>query len=112
MRRYFTVFMAIALAAALIYLVKKNYTGYNSLISIRNTRWQKVHIQVWTANNPGKPIFDEYLDKGQSRAFTITNEDNIIYRRDMDPNHPDGIHFTNWMYANCGDSSACTINNP
>jgi hypothetical protein len=112
MRRYFTAFMAIALAAALFYLVKKNYTGYNSLLSVRNTRWQKVHIQVRAENGPGKPIFDEYLDKGQSRAFTITNEDNIIYRRDLDPNHPDGTHFTNWVYVNCGDSSACTINNP
>lgn len=112
MRRYFTVFMAIALAATLFYLVKKKYTGYNSLVSIRNSRWQKVHIQVRTDDKPGKPIFDEYLNKGQSRAFTMNDGDNIIFRRDLDPNHPDGVHFTKWMYANCGDSTACTINNP
>ena len=112
MRRYFTAFMAIALATALFYLVKKNYTGYKSLVSIRNTRWQKVHIQVRTGSDPAKPIIDEYLDKGQSRAFTINNEADIIYRRDLDPNHPDGVHFTKWAYANCGDSAACIINNP
>jgi len=65
MRKYITAFMAIALAATLFYLIKKNYTGYNSLVSIRNTRWQKVHIQVRMDNTQGKPIFDEYLNKGQ-----------------------------------------------
>jgi hypothetical protein len=104
--------MAIALAAVLFYLAKKNYTGYNSLVSIRNTRWQKVRIQVRAKNNPGRPIFDEYLNNGQSKAFTINNGENIFYRRDLDPDHPDGIHFTKWTFANCGDSSACTINNP
>lgn len=112
MRKYITVFMAVALAAALFYLIKKNYTGYKSLVSIRNTRWQKVHIQVRTDTSPDAPIFDEYLNRGQSRAFTMNEGDNIIYRRDLDPNHPDGVHFTKWTYANCGDSSACTINNP
>ena len=112
MRKYITAFMAIALAATLFYLIKKNYTGYNSLVSIHNTRWQKVHIQVRMDDNPGKPIFDEYLNKGQSRAFTMNDGGNIIFRRDLDPKHPDGVHFPKWMYANCGDSSACTINNP
>ncbi|MGZ4001299.1 MAG: hypothetical protein ACXVIY_11745, partial [Mucilaginibacter sp.] len=67
MRKYITAFMAIALVAALFYLIKKNYTGYNSLVSIHNTKWQKVHIQVHMDDNPGKPIFDEYLNRGQSR---------------------------------------------
>ena len=112
MRKYITVFMAVALAAALFYLIKKNYTGYNSLVSIRNTRWRKVHIQVRADEHPGTPIFDEYLEKGQSRAFTMNDGENVIYRRDLDPDHPDGVHFTKWAYANCGDSAACTINNP
>jgi hypothetical protein len=112
MRKYITAFMAIALAAALFYLVKKNYTGYNSLVFIRNMRWQKVRIQIRTDDDPAKPVFDEYLNKGQSRAFTMHDGDNIIFRRDLDPNHPDGVHFTEWRRANCGDSAACTINDP
>ncbi|MBS1528686.1 MAG: hypothetical protein JSU01_00140 [Bacteroidetes bacterium] len=112
MRKYFTAFMAIALAAALFYIVKRNYTGYNALVSIRNTRWEKVHIQVRTADNTQKLVFDEYLYKGQSKAFTMSSGNKIIYRRDLDPDLPDGVHFTGWTAANCGDSSVCTINNP
>lgn len=112
MRKYFTAFMAVALAAALFYLVKRNYTGYHSLVSIHNTHWQKVHVQVRMAGNSQRIVFDEYLFQGQSKAFTMSSGDNILYRRDLDPNHPDGVHFTGWSPANCGDSSACAINNP
>lgn len=111
MRKYFTAFMAVALAAALFYIVKRNYTGYHSLVSIHNTHWQKVRVQVRMAANFQKIVFDEYLFQGQSKAFT-TNSGDILYRRDLDPNHPDGVHFTRWAPANCGDSSACMINNP
>ena len=112
MRKYFTVFMAVALALALFYIIKRNYTGYSSLVSIHNSRWHKVHIQVRMADNPRIFVFDEYLYKGQSRAFTMNGGGDIVYRRDLDPNHADGIHFTQWMPANCGDSPACDINNP
>ncbi|HWD89605.1 MAG TPA: hypothetical protein VG367_15845 [Mucilaginibacter sp.] len=111
MRKYFTAFMAIALVAVLFYIVKRNYTGYNALVSIHNARWQKVHVQVRIDDNSRKLVFDEYLYKGQSKAFTKSEGNDIVYRRDLDPDRPDGVHFTNWTPANCGDSSACTINN-
>lgn len=112
MRKYFTAFTAIALIAVLFYIVERNYTGYSALVSIYNTRWQKVHVQVQTADNSPKMLFDEYLYKGQSKAFTMSGDGGIVYRRDLDPDRPDGIHFTGWTPAKCGDSSACTINNP
>lgn len=104
--------MSIALAAVLFYVVKRNYTGYHSLVSVHNTRWGKVHIQVRMAGNPQKVVFDGYLYKGQSKAFTMNSGDDILYRRDEDPDHADGIHFTGWKAANCANSSACDINNP
>jgi len=112
MRKYFTAFMAIALATALFYIIKKNYTGYHSLVSVHNTRWQKVHIQVRMADGQQRVVFDEYLYKGQSKAFSMNSGDAIVYRRDEYPDHADGQHFTKWIPANCAGASACDINNP
>ena len=116
MKKYIAIMLVIAAVIALIFILHKNYIHLNSTVSIRNTRWQKVHIQVRKGYKPNplndKLIFDQSLTMGQSRTFTIDNNDEIVYRRDMDPNHPDGVHFTSWTYANCDDSSVCTVDNP
>ena len=89
---------------------------YNSIVSIVNTRWQKVRVQVREGNNPNplhsRLVFDQYLTKGQSRTFTVSNGDGIIYRRDRDPNHADSVHFTNWIVAKSDNSSTFILNNP
>jgi len=116
MKKYFTVIMALAIVATLYFVIHRNYIQFNSTVSIKNTRWQKVHVQVRKGYNPDpnhdRLIFDQYLTMGQSRTFSVDNGDDILYRRDVDPNNADGKHFTNWTYANCDDSSACTVNDP
>ena len=116
MKKYLAVVMMLCLASAIFFIFRKNHTPYNAVVSIINTRWKKVHIQVREGENPDplrcKLIFDQYLTRGQSRSFTVDNGDNIIYRRDRDPNHADSIHFTNWIVAKCDNSSTFILNNP
>jgi len=116
MKKYFTAFMVIISIAAMVFVLRKNNLRHNSLVSITNTRWQKVHIQVRAGYNPdpshNKLIFDQYLVKGQSRTFSVGHGNDIVYRRDQDPNHADSVHFTSWTYAKFDDSSACMIDNP
>ena len=116
MRKYLTVLMVLFLIAVLFFILRKNFTQYNPIVSIINTRWEKIHIQVREGENPNplsnKLIFDQCLTRGQSRSFTVDNGDNIIYRRDRDPNHADSIHFTNWIVAKCDNSSTFILNNP
>ncbi len=116
MKRYFTLTMVVSLAVAIFFVFRKNFRQYNSVVSVRNTRWQKVHIQVREGDNPdpvhNKLIFDQYLTWGQSRTFMIDNGNDIIYRRDRDPNHADSVHFTGWIYAKCDNSSTFILDNP
>ncbi|MBS1525115.1 MAG: hypothetical protein JST19_05665 [Bacteroidetes bacterium] len=115
-RVYLWASLYIVLMLALYFIVRKSYLEYNSSISIRNMRWHRVHVQVRKGFNPdpghNKLVFDQYLALGQSRTFTIDDGDDIMYRRDVDPDHPDGVHFTNWAYADCAGSSACSVDNP
>src|SRR6202012_3167162 len=92
-RKHYTLLMVPALIIAFFFIVRNNFTHINSFISITNTRWQKVHIQIREASdqNSDKLIFDQYLVKGQTRAFSIDNANNILYRRDLNPNHADGV---------------------
>jgi hypothetical protein len=113
-RKHYTLLMVPALIIAFFFIVRNNFTHINSFISITNTRWQKVHIQIREASdqNSDKLIFDQYLVKGQTRAFSIDNANNILYRRDLNPNHADGVHFTSWIPAKSGDSSLFKVDNP
>jgi len=108
--------MALTIIATLYLVFHRNYIQSNSTVSIKNTRWKKVHIQVCKGyrSDPSdhKLIFDQYLTRGQSRTFTVDGADNILYRRDKDPNHADGASFTSWTDADCDDSSMCTVDNP
>jgi hypothetical protein len=116
MKKYLTIIMAVSLAVAIFFIFRKNFRQYNSVVSIINTRWQKVHIQIREGDNPdpvrNKLIFDQYLTRGQSRAFTIDNGNNIVYRRDSNPNNADSVHFTNWIVAKCDNSSTFILDNP
>src|ERR1700761_4305541 len=97
----------VACMAATYFMVYKTCLEFNSIVSIKNNRWQVVRVQVRKGFNPDplkdKLIFDQLLVQGQSRTFTVDNGDDILYRRDQDPNHPDGVHFTRWTYADCGN---------
>ncbi len=116
MKKYLAVIMVLFLIAAFFFILHKNFMQYNPIVSIVNTRWQKIHVQVREGENPNplnnKLIFDQCLTKGQSRSFMVDNGDNIIYRRDRDPNHADSVHFTNWIVAKCDNSSTFILNNP
>jgi hypothetical protein len=116
MKKYFTVMMALAVIAIFYLIIHRNYIQFNSTVSIKNTHWKKVHIQVRNDYNPDlhhhELIFDQYLTLGQSRTFTVDNADNILYRRDTDPTYADGTHFTNWTHANTDSSATCTVNKP
>ncbi|HVV54757.1 MAG TPA: hypothetical protein VHC47_05515 [Mucilaginibacter sp.] len=108
--------MIITVCTGILYFtIRKNYLAYNSIVYISNTRWHKVRVQVRKGFNPDplhdKLIFDQYLMMGQSRTFTVDNGDDILYRRDENPDHPDGIHFTKWVYVDCDGSSTCTLDN-
>jgi hypothetical protein len=104
------------MVAVLLFVLRNNYVHHNSIVSIRNTRWPRVHIQVREeySSHPlsNKLIFDQYLVLGQLRSFSVDKGANITYRRDFDPNHADGLHFTDWLRANWQDSYTCTVNNP
>src|SRR5437588_3708278 len=101
MSKYLTALIVLILMATLFFIIHKNFGSHNPVVSIINTRWPKIHIQVREGDNPNplsnKLIFDQYLTKGQSRSFAVDNGDNIIYRRDRDPNHADSVNFTNWI---------------
>lgn len=116
MRKYFTIIMVIGCIIAMIFAIRRNFMQFNSIVSIRNSQWEKVHIQVRKgfSDDPSRDqlIFDQFLDKGQSRSFTVDNGDDIVYRRDLDPNHPDGKHFTKWTYANYDGATICSVDNP
>lgn len=117
MNKYFITAMALTIVATLYLVVHRNYAQFNSTVSIKNTRWKKVRIQICKGYRTGTPpkdklIFDQFLAKGQSRTFTVDNGDNILYRRDKDPDHADGVSFTSWTYADCDDSLMCTVDNP
>jgi len=116
MRKYFFTLTILISTLTLYFVIRKNYLEFNSTISIKNIHWQKVHIQVRKGFNPdpfkNKLIFDQYLGIGQSRTFTIDNGDDILYRRDTDPDHADGIHFTGWQYAGDDEASVCTLDKP
>lgn len=116
MKKYFTALLVIICIVVSIFAVRKNFMQFNSIVSIRNSQWEKVHIQVRKgySDDPVNDhlIFDQFLDKGQSRSFTVDNGDDIVYRRDLDPDHPDGKHFTKWTYANYDGSSICSVDNP
>ncbi|MGZ3751603.1 MAG: hypothetical protein ACXVAU_10035 [Mucilaginibacter sp.] len=116
MKSYFTAVMVITTAASLFLAIHKNLIHFNSTVSIKNNHWEKLHIQVRKGYSPNpdndKLIFDQSITMGHSHAFIIDNGDDILYRRDRDPSHPDGIHFTNWTYANCDDSAVCKVDNP
>ena len=116
MKKYSAMVFLVAMVVSVIFIVRRNYMQFNSIVSVSNSRWANVHIQICKAGNgdpaTDKLIFDQSLSKGQSRTFTINNGDDIVYRRDLDPNHPDGKHFTNWTYANYDGSSVCSIDDP
>jgi len=115
-RKYFTTIFVTGIIALLLFVLYRNYMQFNSTVSITNSRWQKVHIQVKKPPRSGLEragiIFDQYLVKGQSRSFTVDDSNDILYRRDLDPDHADGIHFTNWTHANNDGSAVCTIKDP
>lgn len=115
-RKYFTTIFVTGIIALLLFVLYSNYMQFHSTVSITNSRWQKVHVQVKKAFRSGAArsdiIFDQYLVKGQSRSFTVDESDDILYRRDLNPDHADGIHFTNWTHANNDGSAACTIKDP
>ena len=108
--------MVLSIIVAVFFIFRKNFMQYNPVVSITNTKWQKIRIQVRAGDSPNplsnKLIFDQYLTKGQTRIFTVGNGDNIVYRRDSDPNHADSVHFTNWIVAKCDNSSTFILNNP
>ncbi|HZX59813.1 MAG TPA: hypothetical protein VFE54_13845 [Mucilaginibacter sp.] len=116
MKKYLAILIVLFLIVALFFILHKNFMQYNPIVSVVNTRWQKIHIQVRAGDKPNplsnKLIFDQCLTRGQSRSFTVDNGDNIIYRRDRDPNHADSVHFTNWIVAKCDNSSTFILNNP
>ncbi|MFI5160960.1 MAG: hypothetical protein ACHQHN_06760 [Sphingobacteriales bacterium] len=116
MKKYLAIVMMIGLASVVFFIFQKNHMQYSAVVSIKNTRWQRVRIQVREGENldslNSKLIFDQYLSKGQSRSFTIDNRNNIIYRRDRDPNNADNLHFTKWIVAKCDNSSTFILNNP
>jgi len=116
MRKYFTTLIVIGCIIASIFAIRRNFMQFNSIVSIRNSQWEKVHIQVRKgfSDDPSRDqlIFDQFLDKGQSRSFSVDNGDDIVYRRDLNPNHPDGKHFTEWSYANNDGSTICSVDTP
>ena len=116
MRKYFTTLIVIGCIIASIFAIRRNFMQFNSIVSIRNSQWEKVHIQVRKgfSDDPSRDqlIFDQFLDKGQSRSFSVDNGDDVVYRRDLNPNHPDGKHFTEWSYANNVGSTICSVDTP
>ncbi len=116
MKKYFTTIMVIGCIVASVFAVRRNFMHFNSIVSIRNSQWEKVHVQVRKgfSDDPGRDqlIFDQFLEKGQSRSFTVDNGDDVVFRRDLNPDHPDGKHFTRWAYANDGGSGICSVDNP
>jgi hypothetical protein len=116
MRKYFITVIVLFSAATLYLVIRKNYLEFNSTVSIKNTRWEKVHIQVRKGYSPdplrNKLIFDKDLALGESHTFKVDNGDDIIYRRDKDPDHADGKHYTNWIYANCYNASYRMVDDP
>ena len=108
--------MVLTFMTTLYVVIHRNHLLSNLTVSIKNSRWQKVHLQVRKGYNPDpandEVIFDQYLTIGESRVFTAGNGDDILYRRDLDPNHPDGKHFTDWIYASNDSSAASMVNNP
>lgn len=113
MKNYLIAILGLILIVSLFIAVRRGIIQYNSIVSIKNTQWQKVHVQVRKRSSndavSGKLIFDRSLTIGQSRTFTVENGDDILFRRDDDPNNADGIHFTNWTNADCDDSAGCII---
>jgi hypothetical protein len=116
MKKYLAIVMVLCLASAIFFIFQKNHVQYNAVVSIINTRWQKVRIQIREGDKPDplrcRLIFDQYLTKGQSRTFTVDKGNNIIYRRDSNPNKADSMHFTKWIAAKCDNSSTFILDNP
>ena len=116
MRKYYTTLIVIGCIIASIFAIRRNFMQFNSIVSIHNSQWEKIRIQVRKGfsddTSRDQLIFDQFLDKGQSRSFSVDNGDDIVYRRDLDPNHHDGKHFTEWSQANDDGSAICSIDTP
>jgi hypothetical protein len=66
-------------------------------VSITNTYWNSINLQVRTGNNPNPEnnpiVYNNPLARGQTVPFTFPVF--LFYRRDANPDYPNGT-FTGW----------------
>lgn len=83
-------------------------------VTIINKYWNSLHLQVRAGNNsiPENNVLvrDVVLKKGES--ISVDYDVLCYYRRDADPDRPDGKNFTTWTAAGCSRNQPCTVDNP
>lgn len=81
-------------------------------VTILNKYWTNFRLQVRVGNftNPERNElkYNDNVKQGGSVPFSTTTPNSVFYRRDANPNNPDGVHFTNWTSVGYGT----TIDNP
>jgi hypothetical protein len=110
----FFMLLFVVLASTVAFKMPKMKMHHNATITIVNKYWASIHLQV-RVGNYSDPLqnqlqYDGSLAQSDSKSFPVSAPNTVIYRRDANPNNPDGSHFTNWTFANC--TSDCVIDNP
>ncbi len=83
-------------------------------VTIINKYWNSLHLQVRVGNQSvpenNSLVKDVILKKNES--VSVDYDVLCYYRRDADPDHPDGVNFTTWTGAGCFRDKPCVVDNP
>ena len=79
-----------------------------------NKYWNNFHLQIRVGNNSNPENNAVYYNGNLAHGYQLAVPYDVFcwYRRDANPNQPDGVHFTNWTSAGCFRNTPCTIDNP
>jgi hypothetical protein len=114
MKKYFILMMAFSALLAVCGFFLKDVPAIKSNVSFVNRSWHSIHLQVRIGQNADasqdRLVFDKFLLRGQKLTLKATEPQILLYRRDANPDHADGRHFTEWTAANC-DGGNCVISN-
>jgi|SRR6185437_11042553 len=90
----------------------KKHSNYT--VTFINKYWANMHLQVRVGNNSQPENNPLFYDKNLPRNTPLPIGYDVLcwYRRDANPDRPDGVHFTNWTSTGCFRGSPCTVDNP
>lgn len=114
--RKIVLFSLLILTLTGLYSFKKNSINSPQAayrVTFINKYWNNLHLQVRVGNqsNPESNQLVQDVTLGRNQSVTVDYDVLCYYRRDSNPDEPNGS-FTTWTSTGCFSNQSCVVDNP